>query len=52
MAYKNQKKNKRHNAEIRKANARKKKAMGIKNRKYRPLRESDYLFLMKTQGLI
>jgi len=54
MDYKNKKKNKAHQAEIRKANSHKKKAREkARNQKRTPvMTENDYLRMMRHQGLI
>lgn len=54
MAYKNKKKNKAHQAEIRKINKHKKAERERKrNRGNIPvMTENDYLMLMRTRGLI
>ena len=54
MAYKNQKKNKNHQAEVRKKNSGKKHQREYKrnHKDDKPLGEEDYLKIMKQQGLI
>jgi hypothetical protein len=54
MAYKNKKKNKSHQAEVRKKNSSKKhQRENLRNRKNDILPgEEDYLRIMKQQGLI
>lgn len=54
MAYKNQKKNKAHQAEIRKSNSRKKHERERRRNKKDTavMTENDYLRMMREQGLI